>query len=149
METVHHASRRQFMKNAAVLVGASILPKSLRGSALKPPAVDTASQSAQTTSHEKVPWKVKPFPMTQVRLLDGPFLEAMETNRRYLFSLPNDRLLRMFRITAGLPSAAEPLGGWESPKSEVRGHFSGGHYLSSSAPMIAFVLHQPAEFHSL
>ena len=38
----------------------------------------------------------------------------------------------MFRVTAGLPSTAEPLGGWEQPANELRGHFT-GHYLSACA----------------
>jgi len=42
----------------------------------------------------------------------------------------------MFRVTAGLPSSAEPLGGWEAPDNELRGHFT-GHYLSACALMWA------------
>jgi DUF1680 family protein len=38
----------------------------------------------------------------------------------------------MFRVTAGLPSKAEPLGRWEQPQNELRGHFV-GHYLSACA----------------
>ncbi len=84
---------------------------------------------------EKVAWKVEPFPMTQVKLRSGPFKEMMEVNRKYLLEVPNDRLLHTFRITAGLPSTAEPLGGWEAPDCELRGHFAGGHYLSACALM--------------
>jgi hypothetical protein len=36
-------------------------------------------------------------------------------------------------LTAGLPSSAEPLGDWEKPDCELRGHFAGGHYLSACA----------------
>jgi DUF1680 family protein len=53
-------------------------------------------------------------------------------NRRFLLSLDPDRLLHNFRVTAGIPSSAEPLGGWEAPDNELRGHFV-GHYLSASA----------------
>jgi len=42
-------------------------------------------------------------------------------------------LLHTFRLTAGLPSSAEPLGEWEKPECELRGHFTGGHYLSACA----------------
>jgi hypothetical protein len=42
----------------------------------------------------------------------------------------------MFRVTAGLPSTAEPLGGWEAPVNELRGHYT-GHYLSALAQMSA------------
>jgi DUF1680 family protein len=39
-------------------------------------------------------------------------------------------------MNAGLPSEAQPLGGWERPDCEVRGH-SLGHYLSACALMYA------------
>jgi len=42
----------------------------------------------------------------------------------------------MFRVTAGLPFKAEPLGGWERPANELRGHFL-GHYLPACALMYA------------
>ena len=61
----------------------------------------------------------------------------MEADRQYLRSLPPDRLLHTFRINAGLPSTAQPLGGWEAPDCELRGHYAGGHYLSACALMYA------------
>ncbi len=75
--------------------------------------------------------------MKQVRLGEGPCKVAMEADRRYLHSLPPDRLLHTFRINAGIPSSAEPMGGWESPDCELRGHYAGGHYLSACALMYA------------
>ena len=84
----------------------------------------------------KVQPKVQPFPLAQVRLLDGPFQRAMEADRKYLLSLDVDRLLHDFRVNAGLPSSAKPLGGWEEPKCELRGHCV-GHYLSACALMFA------------
>src|ERR1022692_847777 len=90
--------------------------------------------------------KVQPFPMTQVRLLAGPFQEAQEWNRGYMSRLPADRLTHNFLLNAGLPSSAKPLGGWEQyvdPKrprtnqdGELRGHFT-GHFLSASAQLWA------------
>jgi uncharacterized protein len=79
---------------------------------------------------------VRPFDLSAVRLLPGPFLDAMAVNRRFLLAQDPDRLLHMFRRTAGLPSAAEPLGGWEAPDNELRGHYT-GHYLSALALMSA------------
>ncbi|MHC4156812.1 MAG: beta-L-arabinofuranosidase domain-containing protein, partial [Planctomycetota bacterium] len=67
-----------------------------------------------------------------MRLLEGPFKRAMELDRKYLHDLDSNRLLHMFRVTAGLPSSAEPLGGWE--KRELRGHTM-GHYLTACALM--------------
>src|SRR5580693_9298392 len=57
--------------------------------------------------------KVQPFPMTQVRVLGGPFKEAAEWNRGYMARLVEDRLIHNFRLNAGMPSSAAPLGGWE------------------------------------
>jgi uncharacterized protein len=74
----------------------------------------------------------RPFDLSRVRLGPGPFLDALQVNRRYLMALDPDRLLHTFRLTAGLPSNAEPLGGWEAPNNELRGHYT-GHYLSACA----------------
>jgi len=75
--------------------------------------------------------------MKQVRLGQGPCKIAMEADRQYLHSLPPDRLLHTFRVNAGIPSPAQPLGGWEAPDCELRGHYAGGHYLSAAALMYA------------
>ncbi len=80
--------------------------------------------------------KLLTFPLKEVRLLDGPFHDAMELDRAYLLSLDPDRLLHTFRLTAGLPTSAKPYGGWESPGCELRGHCL-GHYLSACALMYA------------
>jgi len=91
-------------------------------------------------SMAKVKPKVKiqayPFDLKQVRLLEGPFRRAMELDLKYMHELDSDRLLHNFRVNAGLPSSAEPLGGWEEPKCELRGH-TVGHYLSACALMYA------------
>ena len=84
----------------------------------------------------KIPIKAYAFDLRDVRLLDGPFRHAQELDHQYLLSLDPDRLLHNFRINAGLPSSAKPLGGWEEPKCELRGH-SVGHYLSACALMYA------------
>jgi len=79
---------------------------------------------------------LRPFDLARVRLRPGPFLDAARVNRRFLMDLGPDRLLHTFRLTAGLPSKAAPLGGWESPDNELRGHFT-GHYLSACALLSA------------
>lgn len=83
-----------------------------------------------------VPMNARPFDLKQVRLLDGPFREAMLRDKDYLLSLEADRLLHTFRLNVGLASSAIPYGGWEEPKCELRGH-SLGHYLSACALMYA------------
>jgi DUF1680 family protein len=83
-----------------------------------------------------VKMKAQAFPLQEVRLLEGPFRHAMELDGAYLLSLDTERLVRNFRVNAGLPSEAEPLGGWEAPDCELRGHFV-GHYMSACAQMYA------------
>ena len=80
--------------------------------------------------------QVAGFDLAQVRLLDSPFKEAQELDRQYLLSLDPDRLLLMFRVTAGIDSYVPALGGWESPGSGLRGHTL-GHYLSACSLMYA------------
>jgi hypothetical protein len=80
--------------------------------------------------------KVRPFPMKAVRLLSGPFHDMQEANRALLRELPVDRLVHTFRLNAGLSSNAQPLGGWEKPDCELRGHYI-GHFLSACALMYA------------
>ena len=121
-------SRREFVAAGAV-AGASAMIRS-RAFALKP-QVNGASSMA--VSREITVPQASPFPMKSVRLQAGAFRSAADVNRRYLKSLPPDRLLHTFRLTAGLPSAAAPLGDWEKPDCELRGHFAGGHYLSACA----------------
>lgn len=80
--------------------------------------------------------QARPFPLTDVRLLDGPFRDAMLRDQEYLLSLDPDRLLHNFRVNVHLPSEAKPLGGWEDPNCELRGH-TVGHYLSALSLMYA------------
>lgn len=80
--------------------------------------------------------QAQPFPLTQVRLLDGPFRDAMLRDEKYLLSLDPDRFLYNFRNNVGLPSSSKPYGGWDSPGCEQRGAML-GHYLSACAQMYA------------
>jgi DUF1680 family protein len=89
-----------------------------------------------TFARNKVNPKIRPFALDQVALEPGPLYSAREWNRAYMMRLPNDRLLHNFRVNAALDSNAVPLGGWESPHSELRGHFV-GHYLSAAAMLYA------------
>ena len=130
-------SRRHFMSTVAAAAGSTLLPRALMASPPQDPVVNTTLKDGKPVSREKVPWKVVPFPMKQVRLGEGPCKTAMEADRQYLHSLPPDRLLHTFRINAGIATSAQPLGGWETPDCELRGHYAGGHYLSACALMYA------------
>src|SRR5580698_7880998 len=140
----HRLSRRNFQGRAAVAGAATLIPSTapaLGATAVKQAdarsgAEDTANRNLTNASVAKVQWKAKPFPMPDVRLLPSFWKDMMELNRSYLYSLPNERLAHNFRINAGIASDADPLGGWEAPDCELRGHYV-GHYLSSCALMHA------------
>lgn len=132
-------SRRRFMSGAATgLASAALvasLPKSLAAAspaAGKPAGLPAAAPQRFRRAHEFVEMKATAFPLNQVRLLDGPFLKATQVNEQWLESLPVDRLVHNFKVTASLPSSAQPLGGWEAPDCELRGHYT-GHFLSACA----------------
>src|SRR5665213_947875 len=76
--------------------------------------------------------RIAPYPLSQVRLLAGPCRQAADYNRAYMMRIAPDRLLHTFRLNAGFASSAQPLGGWEAPRGELRGHTI-GHYLSACA----------------
>jgi DUF1680 family protein len=142
-------SRRSFAGVLAVTTSAA--PALLAQQAPRPAAAPNPNTSTQrrgtlpevppfqaplSFTRKDAPTRVRPFAMTQVRLLDGPFKDAEDWNRAYMQRLSADRLLHNFRLNAGLPSTAEPFGGWEEPKGELRGHFT-GHYLSAAALLYA------------
>lgn len=116
-------SRREFVATAAAASALVALP-------IRP------TFAAAYSAKRRIPFAARPFDLTAVRLRPGIFRDAVEVNRRYLMSLDPDRLLHSFRITAGLPSTAEPYLGWEAPNNELRGHFV-GHTLSGCALMAA------------
>jgi len=93
-----------------------------------------AAAAASTSVKDSVEPQAQPFDLDSVRLRDVSLLELTERNRDFLQGLETDRLLDTFRRTAGLPTSAEPLGGWEKPDVELRGHFT-GHFLSGCALM--------------
>jgi DUF1680 family protein len=102
----------------------------------------SAAPAAENLAPAPSPWrvtdKVQPrvelFRLEEVRLGDGPFLDAQKRDAKYLLELSADRLLHGFRRNAGLPPKAPHYGGWESLGLE--GH-SLGHYLSACAMMYA------------
>jgi DUF1680 family protein len=133
-------TRRHFLGSAAAAGTTALLPiqaKALTHSISSDgkrtsKGEDTANATLTRAAVAKIKWKAEPFSMTEVRLLPGFWKDMMELNRSYLYSLPNERLAYNFRVTAGIPTDADPLGGWEAPDCELRGHYV-GHYLSSCA----------------
>ena len=122
-------TRRSFLASVAALSGSTLLAPPSQ--ALTRESEERASVAVHPVA-DKVSSKAQPFPMGEVRLLPGPFRDAMEIDRSYLYSLPNDRLAYNFNVTAAIPTNATPLGGWEAPDGLLRGHYV-GHYLSACA----------------
>ncbi|MDA3878988.1 MAG: glycoside hydrolase family 127 protein [Prolixibacteraceae bacterium] len=78
--------------------------------------------------NEVIDFKVLPFDLSQVKLLDGPFKHATELNEDILLAYEPDRFLAKFRSEAGLEPKAEHYHGWED--NTIAGH-SLGHYLTA------------------
>ena len=85
-----------------------------------------------TGGREVIEFRVIPFRLSDVKLLEGPFLHATELNTKVLLNYEPDRLLAKFRKEAGLEPRAEHYGGWED--NTIAGH-SLGHYLSAISMM--------------
>jgi uncharacterized protein len=104
------------------------LPHPWRGTLPVTPSIDT---SVAFQRNDVLP-KVRPFSLSSVELTDGHFAAAAAWNTEYLERLSPERLVHNFLVTANLPTSAKPLGGWEAPNVELRGHFA-GHFLSACA----------------
>jgi DUF1680 family protein len=132
--------RRRFIKGAAAMLASAAVTPAVR--AFSPDVAESATQTNAPTppaSREQPVRRMQEFALGQVQLLDGDFAVQTAINLGYLHSLPVDRLARSFLVQAGQHSSALPLGGWEKPDCELRGHFSGGHYLSAAA--LAYASH--------
>jgi DUF1680 family protein len=116
-----HHSRRDALK----IFGASAAAAAVRPGPIAPGAVDPRGPHRY-------------FPLAEVRLGDGPFLDAQRRDAAYLLELEPDRLLANFRANAGLAPRAPVYGGWESvePWIDIRCHgHTLGHYLGAAACM--------------
>jgi len=82
----------------------------------------------------QLPIKAGSFPLSSVRLLDGPFKHAEQLDCQYILEMDADRLLAPYLCEAGLTPKAESYGNWEN--TGLDGHI-GGHYLSALALMYA------------
>jgi uncharacterized protein len=121
-----HIGRRDFIASAALIAVSAPLWNKVRGDSGAEPDIDPRWIGLPSEP------TIRPFDLHRVRLRAGPQRTALDANRNFMMGLDPDRLLHVFRVNAGLPSNAAPLGGWEAPVNELRGHFV-GHYLSACA----------------
>jgi hypothetical protein len=86
----------------------------------------------QFDAKTKVKLNVQPkafaFELSDVKILEGPFKNAMDKDAAYLLCIDPNRLLHRFYANAGLPVKGDVYGGWES--DGLSGHTL-GHYLSA------------------
>jgi DUF1680 family protein len=78
--------------------------------------------------NEVIYFRAIPFSLEEVKLAEGPFLEATRLNEKMLLNYEPDRFLARFRTEAGLEPKAEQYHGWED--ATLAGH-SLGHYLTA------------------
>lgn len=82
MRRADGVSRRQFLAVAAAAGGSALMPSGALAAPFQDPVVNPAEKDGKSTGREKVPWRVLPFPMQQVRLGEGPCKLAMEADRQ-------------------------------------------------------------------
>src|SRR5215469_12254570 len=117
------------MKRSVLLAGIVLAVGGLRAQSYVPEYGNSSVKVKPVVTIRATPFSIK-----DVRLLDGPFREAMEADARYLLIIDPDRLLSEFRAHAGLTPRAAKYGGWES--SGLAGHTL-GHYLSACSMQYA------------
>jgi len=129
-------SRRQALTAFGIGAGALIAEQALVAdgtpSNASPPPEPSVAPEPSGYAPDGTSGRAAALPLSAVRLLDSPFRQNQARNTTYLLFLDPERMLRSFRLNYGLPPAAEPLGGWEAPDSQIRGHMT-GHLLSGLA----------------
>lgn len=124
-------SRRTFLKTAGATAASTYVAKTIPAWGASPEKSLVAVVPPLST-----------FAYSDVELLDGPMKRQFEQNHARFLNLEDDRLLKVFRQTAGLPAPGEDMGGWYDIGgfSLVRNDFHGfipghsfGQYLSGLA----------------
>ncbi len=118
------------------------------GSAIQPKAIVTITGAKQAATPERT---LETFKLEQVTLNsdshqhDTKFIENRDKFIKGLIETNPDNFLYMFRNAFGQPQpkGAEPLGGWDSQETKLRGHAT-GHYLSALAQAYAGSGYDPA-----
>ncbi|WP_405608089.1 beta-L-arabinofuranosidase domain-containing protein [Streptomyces sp. NBC_00076] len=127
-ETTGPSRRQVLFTGTAVTTAAAVTGVGPAAAAHATPLADARPAAARPGTRPSL----AAFDLSEVRLLDSPFLANMRRTCAYLLFVDADRLLHTFRLTVGLPSSAQPCGGWEAPDVQLRGHTT-GHLLSALA----------------
>lgn len=111
------------------------------GTNIEPKAIVTINAEKAGTTPGRI---LETFPLDQVTLdrdSHGQKTKFIENRDKFIEGLANtnpDNFLYMFRNAFGQPqpAEAEPLGGWDSQETKLRGHAT-GHYLTAIAQAYA------------
>jgi uncharacterized protein len=105
-------TRREFLQGSAAVLGSTVLD--------------------YPTAREVL----REYPYGAVTLTGGPLQEQYDRIHASYLALDNDRLLKVYRQRAGLPSPGRDMGGWYDADGFVPGH-SLGQYISGLARIAA------------
>jgi DUF1680 family protein len=135
--------------NAEVLApGSFTVTGSIPGTELRPRAIVTVKKAKEPEAPSRT---LEPFRLDQVTLNNdshGNKTKFIENRDKFLTGLADtnpDDFLYMFRNAFGQeqPAGAEPLGGWDSQETKLRGHAT-GHYLTAIAQAYAGTGYDPS-----
>ncbi|MGE5420836.1 MAG: beta-L-arabinofuranosidase domain-containing protein [Chloroflexota bacterium] len=121
--------------------GSFVVTGRVPGTDIRPKAVVKVKKAKEVVAPDR---KLEIFRLDQVMLNTDPDnnnTKFIENRDKFMTGLANtnpDNFLYMFRNAFGQeqPAGAEPLGGWDSQQTKLRGH-STGHYLSAIAQAYA------------
>ena len=140
-------SRRRFLSLGAAATGAvAITSHSYR--AMAAPAAEPATPTVALTP------AIGAFEYSQIELLEGPMRQQFDTNHAFFLRMDEDRLLKPFRLSAGLKAPGEDMGGWYDldpsfhGPSNMHGFIPGhsfGQYLSGLARAYAVTGNQATQ----
>jgi DUF1680 family protein len=135
-------SRRNALRMGALAVGVPPLLAATTAGANAAPLSGTARDAASPAYPLEPPvassMVVTDFPLGQVTLKDSLFSQHRDLMLEFTSSYPVDNMLYNFRANAGLPNppGAKPVGGWDTPTGNLRGH-STGHFMTLLAQAYA------------
>ncbi len=110
-------TRREFLQASAAVLSSSLVGR---------------SADALPSSREVL----REYPYGAVTLTGGPLQQQYDRIHASYLALDNDRLLKVYRQRAGLPSPGRDMGGWYDTDGFVPGH-SLGQYISGLARIAA------------
>ena len=128
-DEVRRTTRRQFVQSTTAAAIGIALGRHLCSQTASTPEVSVKPAIAQ-------------FEYSAVELLPGPMRQQFDANHAFFLEMDEDRLLKPFRLRAGLPAPGEDMGGWYdssadfNPKNNFHGFVPGhtfGQYVSGLA----------------